>query len=218
MACRDGTGARQLEPFAVALAIGNSPPAGTTTAEWVAKSREESRHRPECVNEIGAVGLLQVRDIHWETAPWNPPSKAAYRDHLKNPQRNISEGFRLYNESLARTGNGWQPWAASGGRPTPNAQDNEAAGAYPEGGIDIPNPLDVADDVAGAIGQIGQVFAEIGSWVVKGAQWLATPQNWVRIAEVGGGFVLVAAAVSVLARPVIESEVGSSIKGKIPSS
>jgi len=231
MGCRTGTGRRTMTATQVAALV-EDPPTGSTTAEWVAKSRTESSHRPDCEHTPGdAVGLFGIRSTHWRTSGI-ATSEATYREMLKSPGVNVREAFRLFRDDRNRGGNGWRPWAASGGRPTPNAEDRAASAAVQEGGgdphgggteyippddegidltpgvdVDLPSPGDVVDSVAGAIGGLVNILSSIVDTVGAVAGWVSDRHNWLRVVLVVGGGAAGIAALLLAVRPQIERSI-----------
>jgi hypothetical protein len=209
----------KLTPEQVAgVVTGIGPPAGTTVAQWVAKSRQESGHNPEIQDFLssGHWGLWQIWEDHFGS-PGMPgaSSKSAFVVALKIPQLNFQAAKALYQRD------GWAPWRASGGKPTPNPTDERAA-ANPDksinasggGGVLPDNPLDAlnpVDEIQAAL----QPFTAIIDPIVSAAEWLGNPANWMRIVQVGGGVVIGIVALGIALKPVTE-EVAKTVKGLKP--
>jgi hypothetical protein len=171
------------------------PPDGTTVAEWVAKSRQESSHRPGVVN-VGAgkrhVGLWQIQETHAGKAG-SPTDRDLFVQWLKNPHNNWEVARVLYEEA-----GGWRPWAASGGKPTPTEADTKAA---EEGSVTWSNPLDTftqpfetLEDAASALVQ----------YVQSAYEWFSKRENVTRVAIGGIGFLVVVGAIGALAKPTVQ--------------
>jgi hypothetical protein len=229
MACTGSTGDHRLSPGAVVLVIDNvGPPGGTSVAEWLAKADEESDLRDKCINEIGATGLWQVRDIHAGRIPGSPASEAQMRTWLQNPVNNMKAAKYLYEQAR-----GWGPWASSGGRPTVTAAHRAAvndptgpgglgsgvgagdivnlfgdAARNPGQAVDAAgeilsglNPLDdVAEAIENAVSAVVDTVNKVGGWISK-------RENWIRTGQVIGGLGLALIAANLVAKPVVEDKV-----------
>lgn len=197
---------------------------GSRAKEASYVAREESGGDAGIVNEIGAVGLLQilqpthVKDHPGWTVAW-----------LKNPINNLKAGKILFDQAGQKWDGPWLDsrdkgatggWAqyigkgSSGGatqvdddpcellKGTPGyefcVQDNSGGG----GGADI-------TDLPAQIGRLAQLAAKAGNWA-------ADPANWLRVAYVVGGGVLAIAAVNVVARPYLRPVYGA-VRDVIPT-
>lgn len=189
-----------MEPAQVAVVVsgftivGQGPPEGTTVAEWVAKSRQESSHRPAVVN-VGKgkrhVGLWQIQETHAgkEGSPDNPDMFVQW---LKNPHNNWKIARKLYEDG------GWRPWAASGGKPTPTGADTEAA---EEGSVTWKDPLSALSDPFNTLEDAAGAIADA---VTSGYEWITQRKNVTRLALGGVGVLVVVAAIAALAKPSVE--------------
>jgi len=221
MVCVSGGSERMTGAQVAGVVADLGAPGGTTVAQWVAKARVESRFRFKCHNEINAVGLWQIRDIHYATMAGRISStftdKATFASWLENPRQNFQAAKILYEQS------GWQPWAASGGRPTPNADDNAAAAApddsggwqrgvgdVVEGAVDtVTDPL---AGIAAVAESIRAAFAAVIEFANRIGAWISEPGNWLRVAQVAGGLTLGVGAILIVARPAVEDVTGEVVK------
>jgi hypothetical protein len=194
------------------VATAGGPPAGTTVAEWVAKSRQESSHDTTAVSPTGCChGLWQI-NVGKHMDKINAVSREDAISIMRSPLRNWYVARLIYAEA-----GGWSPWAASGGRPIPIAEDLAAAGAPDRGtagsgggdpGEAIPGvgPINPIDDVT-------DFLSGIFDPVMKAVAWLGNPGNWVRVVQVGGGIALGIVAVGAILKPAAQ-EVVSTV-GKV---
>lgn len=204
------------------MALGAGWGARSEDVSWVVMA--ESGGDDKIVNSIGCVGLLQVNQpVHVTAHPkWT-------RTWLQDPLNNLTAGKILFDaagksfsqpwaDSKHKGGipEGWGPHvsaAAGGTGGATQAADDPCADlkgtpAYDyckkNGAEDQVVPLDPDDPGAGAGGSILDLANQIGriaQSVAKAGNWLANPENWVRIAYVGGGAVLALVAVNVIVQP-----------------
>jgi hypothetical protein len=190
------------------------PPGGTTAAEWVAKSRQESSHNTEATNG-SHIGLYQINYKLHAGKGGLSSNQAEARTQLFDPFRNFAAAKAVYAEA-----GGWGPWNASGGRPTPNDRDtagaNEATGGNNVGLDDIPGLLDaVVSDPLEWLEAIAAPIKDFVEVVIAGGKWIVNPDNWIRIGLVIAGIGVVAIGGTALAKPVIEPAVKVATKGKL---
>lgn len=173
------------------------PPFGTTVAEWVAKSRQESSHDPTAVNGKH-IGLYQVNyELHAGKADLSDDPETA-RKELENPLANFNTAKYIYQES------GWKPWNASGGKPTPTAEDRAAAD-NPEAVVTgVP---DIVDQAGAVFGDVTEALSAIVDVVSDAGGWLTDRKNWGRIAFVAIGGVVIVTAMGIIAKPAIQDTV-----------
>jgi len=189
---------------------GGGPPSGTTTADWVAKARQENATftvEKEDFLGSGHWGLWQVSENHFEKYGSQYGTKENFVGVLKNSalvQWNVTR--RLYADS------GWAPWRASGGKPTPTAADRAAAAnpdtSYSSSGAGDPgvaNPIGVSELLGGnPLGDIAAAIKTVLGTITSLAEWLGDPHNWVRIVQVVGGVALGLVAANIVLQPMIE--------------
>lgn len=201
---------RVLTPEQVAAVVATSVtgiPPGTTVAQWVAKSRQESSHDADAIGVINNndVGLWQInvranRDLIPEASVSLDNAKSV----LKSPSRNFNTAVAIFNRQ------GWQAWQASGGEPSPNAEDRRGAanpdlawaqqnqiGGDPGGVHEGFGPLNPIDDITDFLGNIVDP-------IVAAAQWLGNPANWLRVLQVVGGIGITFVAAALLAKPIVQ--------------
>lgn len=201
----------RLTPEQVAAIAASGTPAGTTVAQWVAKSRQESGHDADAVSPTGCcIGLWQVNvDANSDLIQESQVSRGNAVSVMKSPWRNWAVTRAIYERQ------GWAAWKASGGKPVPTQRDKQAAqnpdNSMSPGDIGeaIPGigPVNPIDDVADFLGQIIDP-------VLSAAKWLGDPGNWVRIIQVGGGITLGIVALSIALKPVSREVVGTVSKAK----
>lgn len=68
------------------------------------------------------------------------------------------------------------------------------------------------DDIP--LGDIAKGIGTIAEAVMKAAQWMAQPSNWVRVAYVLGGGVLVGAGLIIVAKPVLKNAAAAAPSGQ----
>lgn len=178
-----------MDPVGIANIVSTlGAPEGTTVAEWVAKSRQESSHRPWVVNRGNGnrhVGLFQISEIH-AGIDGTTRNRELFVAYLMKPDNNYQVAKALYERD------GWRPWNASGGKPTPNASDIAAADA---GKVTWSDPV---TDI------VGDPLEGLVDTVQKAYEWIANRKNLGRIALGGIGFVVIAGAAITLAKPSVE--------------
>lgn len=177
------------------------PPLGSNVAEWVAKSRQESSHVSDITSDGIHIGLWQIDyQLHAGKAGLSDdPNKA--KEQLKSPWQNMLTAKALFNES------GWEPWNDSGGKPTPTAEDRQAAD-NPDSLIQgTPDILDKVGapfaDVVDALGAMVGVLGDAGGWV-------SDRKNWGRIVFVGIGGVVIVTALVTIAKPTVTQTIAET--------
>lgn len=141
-------------------------------------------------------GLWQINSVHQRTHPtWSTA-------WLKDPKNN-AEAMAV----VSKGGADWTPWSTyKDGKYRAYLERAETArgNVSGSGGLgSIPNPLEVVDDVAGAVGNLAQ---SLGSFFT----FLTDPNTWRRVALVVLGGAVVVVGVGVLARG---TEVGQTVEG-----
>jgi len=193
------------------------PPSGTTTAQWVSVARRESGFNTDVEDFLksGHIGLWQIGSReHFQKYGSNYGTEAQFKSVLKSPLVNWFVARQLYMAS------GWAPWRASGGTPVPSSADTRAAanpdssignagggdlgGAIPVGVGSVIKDLNPMDDVVAFLKTITDPL-------LKFAEWVGNPHNWIRVVQVGAGIALGVVAVSIVLRPVID-DASSTIK------
>jgi hypothetical protein len=186
---------------------------------WAAVAMAESSGRTDIVNEIGCVGLWQINQpVHVKAHPqWT----VAW---LQNPMNNAKAAKEIYRSQ------GWGAWEAYTGKdgrgsdgPWRNYYKKNvgasAAGWDPLEDFwnDLLGPPERGPGSEGwdeglpgdgllpdlGIGDVATGIGTIAEAVAKTAVWLGDSRNWVRIAYVAGGAVLVGMGLSIVAKPVL---------------
>lgn len=183
----------------VASIASQGTPAGTTVEEWIAKARQESGVGDGLVDEKAdngtAAGVWQVNyRVHKQYA----------RDWLLNPLNCWTATKAIYASQ------GWQAWAASGGKPTPTAKDREAAqNPAPVHGWGVGAISDAVDDlVPEPLAELAGYVRDAVEVVIAAGEWIADPHNIARVALVLAGAAVAVAAVNIVARPVVDQVAG----------
>lgn len=187
------------------------PPEGSTTAEWVAKARQESGFDTEVQDFLGLDhwGLFQISASHWN-ADYNENgrmtgSKENFRAMLKGANFNWQQAKWLYVKDREAGGSGWRPWAASGGKPTPTAADRAAAGE-PDSSIGNSGGGDLGEAIPG-LGPVNplddawRALVKVADLIGQAALWISDRGNWARVAQVVVGTGLVVAAAAIIVKP-----------------
>ncbi|MFE0812668.1 transglycosylase SLT domain-containing protein [Streptomyces sp. NPDC058848] len=186
---------------------------GERSADAAEVAMAESGGDDKIVNSIGCVGLMQINQpVHVKAHPtWT-------RKWLQNPMNNLKAALVLY-EAAGRKfdgpwldsrdkggGGGWggKVSGSSGGTRGTQVDDDpcgllygpakEACMEAHEGGGGGGGVLDGMAETAAQLGRIAQAVAKAGNW-------LSDPNNWVRIAYVGGGAFLALVAVNTIVQP-----------------
>lgn len=127
-----------------------------------------------------------------------------------NPQTNAKMAFAVYTEA----GNSWRPWSVFN-----SGKYKQFEKAFAEGVADsIPggaDPLSQATELLEGLGEevaestgidaVGEAINNIGGAVYKAGQWLGDADNWIRVAQVVVGGGLMIAALTIVARPLLEN-------------
>jgi hypothetical protein len=188
----------------VATIASDGTPAGTTVAEWVAKARQESSFDESVDNGICCKGLWQIN----------------YKAHPQYDRGKLGDPF--YNWKAAKelyAGAGWRPWAASGGKPTPTAEDRAAAAApAPVKGWGLDSLLDIAGSaLPDPLEGVAQALRDAVEVVIAAGEWIANPRNMGRIALVVAGGLVAVKAADIVSRPYLESKIGAVVGGATPA-
>lgn len=174
----------------------------------------ESSGSSTVVNSIGAVGLLQVNQpVHVHDHPsWT----VAY---LQDPINNLRAGLTLYNADKAAGGSGYRPWVSSQdvwGKTAAATAISDPGGSDKYKGCEgIAGPVGdwckqmdqgQTPDPGGATGGgSADGLLRLAQDAAKAGNWLADPRNWVRVAYVAGGAILIITAIAVIAKPYAAS-------------
>lgn len=165
----------------------------------------DARGPKEGTNSDGSVdwGLWQINSIHQKDHPtWSEA-------WLKNPQNNAQAAFILSGSGK----NNLKPWDASKEKWAPII--GAPTGINTPGEI-VENIVEDTPIVSDTIDGIGNIAQAVG----KGAGWISTPRNWLRVGFVVGGFALAISGAVVLVGPAKVSsvlpagKVLKSVKGK----
>lgn len=178
--------------------------AGLPGPLFAAIGEAESSGRTDVVNSIGAVGIWQIYGHPQWSQAW-----------LMNPMNNATAAKTLYDQDRAAGGDGLRPWDASrsvwsndpaakgGGSATPAIDWNDPFGLAPPG-LAPKSPLQQFGGPS--VGDLGAGFDALGTIAGRAgaaSSWLANPHNWLRVAYVAvGGLVLLVGIGGVL-RPVV---------------
>ena len=178
----------QSQVYSIALAAGLPNP-----KLMAAIAMAESSGRTDVVNSIGAVGLWQINQpVHVKSHPtWT----VAY---LKNPMNNALAAKVILNSQ------GLRAWEAY----TNGAYKRYYSSTVTQADVDIDNFIDPYGfgDAEGFGSDLlsGLDAAKQGLEVtVKTAAWIANPKNWIRIAYVTGGVLVVLVGLNMVSRNAI---------------
>lgn len=186
-------------------------------ALWAAVGMAESAGDPLVVNSIGCVGLWQINQpvhirshpawtVRYLQNPLNNARAAAVIYHAQGmdawegytgPSGHGSDGPWKQYYSQAKQADWWDPlykldpFGLIPGNPDGSSPGNPFGGDPPYGGT-----VDAASGIATGIGGITEA-------VQKTAVWMGNSQNWVRVAYVTGGAVLMLLGLTIVARPLI---------------
>lgn len=143
------------------------------------------------------VGLWQINSTHRDSHPeWTTT-------WLQNPDNNAKAMAALSNR-----GTYWIPWSAyKNGAYRKHLETAKAAVegiTLTQGVGDIFDGVPVVGDAIDAAQATADTLASIADPLIKGAQWVGTPKNWIRIAEVVGGIALGLVALGIVARPSVK--------------
>lgn len=173
---------------------------GEDVVTIVAIGFAESRGNETIVGDGGnSYGFTQ---IHWPSWGQRLQSQgiAANPNALKTLSTNL-RAAKYVKDNGSRGFGEWTQYRNGAYRQYETDARLAIFGLGEKGSVDIPNPLDVVDDVAGAISRGVDLVA-------AGAKWFGDPRNWVRIVQVvGGGFVVIAGLSLILQ----ETQVGQSL-------
>lgn len=178
-----------METTEVAKYAGLYAMADPTTAVAVALAEHHGKIVETAVNRNsnGTIdtGIWQINSVHERAHPtWTS-------EWLKDPKNN-AEAMAV----VSKGGADWSPWSTYKDGSYKQYM-TEAAAARDDvsgtGGLgSIPNPLDVVDDVAGALTKIGSA---LGTFI----GFLTDPNTWRRIALIGLGGAVVVVGLAVVA-------------------
>ncbi len=179
---------------------------GQNAATAVAVSQAENRSGDTSAVHHNADGSVDV-------GLWQINSGNASPESMKDPSANAAEAFKL-----ASSGRGWNNWTMFRNKsyllflPIAEAAVLAAQAANPKLGLAVagstpinPSTLAPGQSPTGSSGTgpldallaIPEAFNRIG-------QWISTPANWTRVAQVAVGGVLLLLALSAISKPVTE--------------
>lgn len=162
----------------------------------IAIAMAESGGDPGAVGDVGlqnatwgpSLGLWQVRSLKAETG------KGTVRDanRLTDPAFNARAMY-----SISKGGKDWGPWSTW---PLRAAVHMPAAAVVARGIQDGSTAVEVGVDAGKAVGE-ATGLADVGTGVRATYNWVSNRNNWMRVAKVGIGSILVVAAVYAVANP-----------------
>jgi hypothetical protein len=202
---------------------------------WAAVAMAESSGNTTAKNpSSGAYGLWQIHPIHRQDYPtWT-------EKWLSDPVNNARAAAKVHAKQ------GWGAWEAytSGAykryltapvtrHPGQSAQQVMDVGDWLEGLFGPPGSLGrkLGEDMGEDIGQgqtpelleplegavdVAQGVATIAEGIFKAGVWMAQPKNWLRVAYVAGGGLLVGIGAYMIASPVL-SKAGAAVASKTPA-
>lgn len=159
------------------------------------------------------VGLWQINSIHRKA---NPTWTEAW---LKNPANNARAAYALAKDAGGKGKYaGTTPWNASKDsrgdykgwderiRDWQKSDDGYAGSIVEEtlrGDLDIP----IVSDVIEGVDSVSDAAVGALELAGRGAVWISSPRNWLRVAYVVGGLALVVGGATIIAKPVVENVV-----------
>lgn len=170
----------------------------------VAVAYAESGGRTDATNQnrngSRDLGLWQIND---GAHPW------IKSQNWQDPGVNTAAAFRVWREA----GGSWRPWVAytSGSYRQYLLQGKQGADAPVTPGASDPLVADPALGL-GDITDAAESVADAVKLAASVATWVANPHNWLRVAWVAGGGVMILAGLNLAARPLTAPAV-SSVKG-----
>lgn len=174
----------EIQKLSNIYAFGGDPVVATAVALAESSGNENAVN----TNSNGTidVGLWQINSVHKRTHPtWTEA-------WLKVPKNN-AQAMGI----VSAGGTNWQPWTKyRNGAYKAFLPDAQAArdDTHGSGGLgSIPNPLDVVDDVAGAITKLASA---VGGFLT----FLTDPNTWRRLALIALGGTVAVVGVAVIAR------------------
>lgn len=184
----------------------------------------------ESSGRIDAIGGPNPLDGSFDYGPWQINEKQHPEKFQQWPDwwsvTNANMAFAVWSERGRR----WTPWTVyNTGAYRLYLPRGEAAVAGIRGSApsstqwDIPGVPDVVEntvqDQIGALTSIGNAMKAIAAGQFKAAAWIAEPGNWIRVAQVVAGVVLLGVAMNVVLRPVVTEVAGPALsvltKGKV---
>lgn len=159
-------------------------------------SRNEELFDP-AVNARAAKKILDGQGLK----AWSTYTNGAYKRYMPNTSGGASQA-NWWDDFKDGFGDGFDMG--------PGPEDLFDGGTENDPGLsDIPGAKEIGD-IAKGVGTIAEA-------VMKAAQWMAQPKNWVRIAYVVGGGVLVGAGLVIVAKPVLGATPGGQALKKVAS-
>jgi hypothetical protein len=189
---------------------------------WAAIGEAESSGRTDAVNSIGCVGIWQINQPVWvKTYPqWSV-------DWLKDPMHNAQAAKVIYNAQglgawEAYTNGAYKKYysgSVSTGATATQAgwlQDFEKGFSngwnfnFGQEGQDLQQQYDesAAGQITNALGGLGQISDRIGA----ASAWLGNPHNWLRVAYVAIGGLVVLVGIGGILRPVVQPVASTATK------
>lgn len=175
----------------------------------------ESSGRTDVVNGSGNVGL-------WQIGPKGSANDAGVGKsaaQLKDPLTNAQAAYRIWKRAGGSWAHDWTAYRSGAYKqylgqatiaPGPNEQDiTDTIGHTIEGAAG-----DVADatgitavaDTAGQVGKLATILSKGGAWVSK-------PSNWLRVAYVGGGALMVVSGLNMMVQNKALGSVAGALGG-----
>ena len=171
-----------------------------TAAIMGAIGMAESSGNPTAVNSSsGAVGLWQINQPVWvKTYPgWTSV-------YLMNTWNNAKAAKVVYDKQ------GLKAWTAyTNGAYKQFYTGEETATGYVPGIVTL--PADIANSAIKPISDVTGAAVTAATAVEKGAAWITTPSNWVRVLYFVGGTALLLAGVAYIGKGTVINSVGGQV-------
>lgn len=186
----------------------------------------------ESSGRIDAVGGPNPLDGSYDYGVWQINERAHPEKFQSMPDwwtaSNAQMALAVYRERQ----NSWAPWTVfktgayqlymGRGKAAAEGKSTGTTSSRYDERWDIPGVPDAAEsavqDTAGALLGIGNALKSIAAAGVKAGAWMGQSENWIRVAQVGIGVVLLGVALNVVIRPIVTSVAGPAVsaltKGK----
>jgi hypothetical protein len=189
---------------------------------WAAIGEAESSGRTDVVNSIGCVGIWQINQPVWvkQYPQWSV-------DWLKDPMHNAQAAKVIYNAQglgawEAYTNGAYKKYyggsVSTGGTATQAGwlQDFEKGFSngwnfnFGQEGQDLQQQYDQSalGQVTNALGGLGQISDRVGA----ASAWLGNPHNWLRVAYVAIGGLVLLVGIGGILRPVVQPVASTATK------
>ena len=179
----------------LATSVGMKEPRKMAAIAMAESSGDTNAHNPNGLDN--SYGLWQINMKGDKGPARRKQFGIATNEALYNPLTNALAAKKVYADQ------GFGAWSTYGG---------EKYNRYLTGGGSAESVDQASVESASAVPDVTGSVADIASTSLAAATWISTPNNWLRIAYVTGGIIVVVVALRTLMAPVVDKAASGAMK------